>query len=59
MRKLTVWMEYTGHSEIEVEVPDDFAVPSRLEEWPNEWLRNLDDSLVENSPSDWGYREQR
>jgi len=57
MKQLRLWMEYTGRSEIEVEVDDDFEVPNSISDWPIEWLQELDDSLNETSPSDWGSEE--
>lgn len=60
MKKVRVWMEYKGKSEIEVEVEDDFDPYKRrsLESWPNGWLADLDASLVEMSPEDWGIEER-
>jgi hypothetical protein len=59
MKTIKVWMEYTSKSEIEVEVDDDFDVENydKLESWPQEWLTDLDASIVENSPTDWGIEE--
>lgn len=59
MKTIKVWMEYSAKSEIEVEVEDDFDADDylTLEDWPVAWLKELDESVHEFSPEDWGIRE--
>jgi len=52
VKRVLVSMEYVGKSEAEFVVPDDLELKN-LGDLSSEQLRELDDGLVENSPSDW------
>lgn len=59
MKTIIIWMTYVSKSEIEVEVDNDFDVKDydKLEDWPDEWLVDLDGNNFEHSPDDWGMEE--
>ena len=57
MKRVRITMEYTGRSQAEFEVTDDWQAGNSLHDLTDDMLRTLDENLVELSPTDWSVDE--
>jgi len=52
-RRITVEMIYESRATCEFEVAADFELPDDLADFPDDMMRDLDESIVEASPQEW------